>query len=58
MDGRTLNKKWQVGAKHALYRKTGDWYHKLNKFPGALFDAYGYVIFETEKEFYSCDYCK
>lgn len=56
MNGRTLNKKWKVGVKHGLYRVTGDWYHKLNKFPGALFDTYGYVIFETEKEFDSSKY--
>jgi len=54
MNGKILNRKWSVNAKHALYRKTGDWYHQLEHFPGALFDESGYVLFETENEFHSC----
>jgi len=54
--GRELNLKWKVDAKHALYRETGNWYHQLKEFPGALFDAKGYVIFETEEEYRSCPY--
>ena len=56
MNGKTLNRKWNVGAKHALYRATGDWYHCLEHFPGALFDVNGYVLFKTEEEFRSCHY--
>ena len=44
--GRNLNEKWKVGAKHALYHKDGTWYERLEKFPGALFDPYGYILFE------------
>ncbi len=43
-----LNKKWKVGAKHALYIHDGHWYHCLTKFPGALFDKNGYILFATE----------
>src|SRR5260370_42522007 len=46
--GRELNEKWDVGARHALYRESGDWYHVPRRFPAALFDAHGYVLFETE----------
>lgn len=53
-DGRTLNRDWNVGAAHALYRADGRWYHRLVRFPGALFDANGYVIFPTEKAYRSC----
>lgn len=48
--GRELNKRWGVGVKHALYRESGDWYHVLRKFPAALFDASGYVRFETRTD--------
>lgn len=56
MNGRTLNRRWKVGAKHALYRKTGKWYHRLERFPGALFDPEGYVLFRTEEEYKTCEY--
>ena len=52
--GRQLNREWKVGAQHALYRKSGDWYYQLDKFPGVLFDAEGYVLFRTKEEFVSC----
>jgi hypothetical protein len=52
--GAHLNKLWKVGAVHALYRETGDWYQNLLRFPGALFDANGYVLFESEKAYREC----
>ena len=54
--GRELNKLWGVGAKHALYREDGKWYHLLRAFPGALFDANGYVVFQTEEDYLKCEY--
>ncbi|MCB1591160.1 MAG: hypothetical protein KDI90_01790 [Alphaproteobacteria bacterium] len=56
LSGKKLNKEWGVGAIHSLYRKTGDWYNNLEKFPGALFDSAGYVVFETEKDFVNSPY--
>ena len=50
LNGRELNDRWDVGARHALYRKSGDWYHVPSQFPAALFDAHGYVRFETEED--------
>ena len=52
--GKQLNEEWKVGAQHALYHHTGSWYHLLERFPGALFDKEGYVIFATEAEFRNC----
>ncbi|HEX2696220.1 MAG TPA: HNH endonuclease [Anaerolineales bacterium] len=56
LTGEFLNNLWQVGAKHALYREDGKWYHQLNEFPGALFDANGYVVFATKKEYLESPY--
>ena len=53
--GRELNEKWGVGARHPLYRETGDWYHVLKSFPAALFDAHGYVRFETLADLLATD---
>lgn len=54
--GRNLNEKWGVNANHALYRKDGTWYHRLTEFLAALFDANGYVLFETKDEYLNCPY--
>lgn len=51
MTGRYLNSLWKVKALHALYREDGRWYHHLSRFPGALFDANGYVVFRTREEY-------
>jgi hypothetical protein len=52
--GRELNETWNIGAEHALYRKNGVWYHRLERFPGALCDARGYVRFETLAALEAC----
>ena len=52
--GKDLNRKWSVGAEHALYRQDGCWYNHLKQFPGALFDAHGYIVFETEEAYEQC----
>ena len=54
LTGRMLNREWNVGAQHALYRENGTWYHLLERYPAALFDANGYIRFETKKEVASC----
>lgn len=56
MTGRQLNKEWKVGAKHPLFHRDGCWYNNLVRFPGALFDYDGYILFETEQEYKSCPY--
>lgn len=52
--GRELNKSWGVNARQALYSREGTWYHRLTKFPGALLDTNGYVLFETMEQYISC----
>ena len=52
--GADLNRRWNVGAAHALYIHDGHWYHQLKRFPGALFDRNGYVLFATKDEYQSC----
>ena len=52
--GRKLNEEWGVGAKHALFRRDGRWYHHLDRVPGALFDELGFVVFENELEYRQC----
>lgn len=56
LSGKLLNDLWRVGAKHALYREDGKWYHHLTEFPGALFDANGYIVFQTERDYLECPY--
>lgn len=54
LTGRQLNKEWRVGAQHALFHRDGTWYNNLTRFPGALFDPEGYVLFKTEEEYLNC----
>ncbi|MCU1267195.1 MAG: hypothetical protein JWM21_3513 [Acidobacteria bacterium] len=54
-NGKRLNDEWKVGAKHALYSEEGTWYHKLTEFPGAFFDANGYVVFDSESDYRNCE---
>jgi hypothetical protein len=49
--GRVLARSWRVNVRHALYHKGGTWYNKLERFPGALFDPGGYIIFRTRDEY-------
>lgn len=51
VSGRQLNALWGVGARHALYNRDGCWYNNLERFPGALFDPQGYILFETEEAY-------
>ena len=48
-----LNQSWKVGAIQARYSDNGDWYAALSRFPAALFDATGYLLFETDEAYRS-----
>lgn len=52
--GSSLNREWNVGARHALYHKDGKWFMPLDKFPGALFDPKGYVLFKSMEDLINC----
>lgn len=46
-----LNEAWGVGAVQVRYSDDGHWYATLARFPAALFDAHGYVLFPTEQDY-------
>ena len=46
-----LNEQWRVGASQARYSDDGHWYAALQRFPAALFDANGYVLFESKADY-------
>ena len=52
--GKFLNELWSIKAKHALYSNDGTWYHQLKRFPGALCDSEGYILFATRTAFEDC----
>lgn len=58
LKGDYLNSHYGIGAKQARYREDGVWYHPLNKFPGALFDGNGYVLFDSQAQYEQCDSIK
>src|SRR5687768_16085757 len=45
LTGDLLARRWKVSVRHALYHRDGTWYNNLRRFPGALFDPHGYVVF-------------
>lgn len=51
ISGKSLARAYGIEVAHALYRAKGDWYHILRGFPGALFDANGYIFFETREKY-------
>ena len=51
LNGEMLNREWKVGARHALYHKDGTFYENLERFPGALFDPDGYILFKTQDDY-------
>jgi len=53
--GRELSEKWKIGARQTLYRKSGNWFHLLDQFPGALCDANGYILFSTRQDYEECE---
>jgi hypothetical protein len=56
LTGKILTKRWGVNVEHALYHCDGTFYENLKKFPGALCDSDGYVMFRTEEEYLRSPY--
>ena len=52
--GNQLNALWSVGAQQSRYSEWGNWYSKLTKFPGALFDSKGFILFRNEEDYLNC----
>jgi len=51
-----LNRDFDVGAAQCRYHKDGHFFEKLTRFPGALFDADGYVVFTTRQNYQQSKY--
>jgi hypothetical protein len=49
--GRRINVRYRLGAKHALYHIDGTFFERLERFPGFLADAGGYVWYPNENTF-------
>lgn len=56
--GRELNRRWNIGAQQAFFHKDGTWFNVLERFPGALCDPHGYVLFGTRNEYDNCPHLK
>ena len=53
--GAERKEKWGIDARHVLYRKNGKFYMPLERFPGALCDDNGYVLFKSEADYRAAD---
>jgi hypothetical protein len=46
--------RWKVPAVQGRFHRDGMFYERLTRFPGALLDRNGYVVFATEREYRNC----
>jgi len=51
ISAKALVRQHGIAVDHALYRETGDWFHILQAFPGALIDAGGFLRFASRAEY-------
>jgi len=49
--GDNLKREWNIPAKQVRYHKDGTFYENLTKFPGALTDPLGYILFDEERDY-------
>ena len=54
--GRSLSREYGVDADQSLYSGTGGWYGLPSKFPLALWDPHGYIVFHTEEDYLRSPY--
>jgi HNH endonuclease len=52
--GTQLAKERGINVLQARYRKDGSWYHTLKRFPAALLDDNGFLLFETQQDYDDC----
>lgn len=55
LDASVLIDRWGLQVAQGRCHREGTFYENLTEFPGALLDANGFVIFETEDEYRNCD---
>ena len=53
---RRLSREYCVDVEQSLYSVTGSWYGHPKKFPAALWDAHGYIVFRTEEDYWASPY--
>ena len=58
LTGLRLAKRWGVEVEHALYHRDGTFYENLTRFPGALFDPTGFVVFRTAQDYNRSEYLR
>ena len=54
--GMSLARRYGLDVRQAYAHVDGNWYWNLERFPGAYFDADGYVVFQTERAYQECVY--
>jgi hypothetical protein len=54
--GRRVQERWKIPAVQTRYHREGDFYMPLDRFPGALADPNGYILFSTEQQY--LNYCR
>jgi hypothetical protein len=52
--GEELKKRWGIVARQARFHHQSNWYEPPTRFPAALCDREGYVVFETERQLKEC----
>ena len=57
-NGRELISRWKLDVQQARFHRDGHYFEHLTKFPAALCDPNGYVIFADETEYRMCPYLK
>ena len=46
--GKNVKRQWGIPGVQVRYHKDGTWFMPLERFPGALCDPDGYIIFQNE----------
>jgi hypothetical protein len=54
--GRRVQERWKIPALQTRFHREGDFYMPLDRFPGALADPNGHVLFPTEEQYLNCRY--
>src|SRR3989304_1825695 len=55
-NGESLRREWNIPFLQARYHKDGNWFGPLERFPAALCDPKGYVVFKTQSAYESSTY--
>lgn len=54
--GENLKKVWKIPAQQVRYHKDGTFFMPVDKFPAALCDPDGYILFNTQREYETSQY--